>query len=137
LSCSAAYVSPRAAAAAGSTSSFIGLGWSDEDLDLRFLLEPLDERVGVLLLLLPLEELLDLGRRFVERHHTTRLDLDHLDDVVAELGGDDAAQLPGLEGERRLLEGRDHLAAREVAEVAALRGGAVLRVLLRELAEIL
>src|SRR5689334_24262865 len=54
--------SPRssAAAAAGRTSSFIGLECSNQDFDLRFLLQPVDEGVHVLLLLLPFDHLLQL-----------------------------------------------------------------------------
>src|SRR5260221_14643980 len=83
--------SPRssAAAAAGRTASFIGRPGSNENLDLGLLLESLDERVLVLLLLLLGEELLDLRRRLLERHHTARLVVGHFDDVIPELGGDD------------------------------------------------
>ena len=65
-----------------------------------------------------------------------RLVVDHLDDVVAELRRDHVADLPGLELEGDLVERRHHLPLGEVIQVAALRGAAVLRVLLRELGEV-
>src|SRR6266849_6514423 len=72
--------SPRssAAAAAGRTVSFTarprspGLPRSDEDHDLGLLLQPVDEGLAVLLLLLLAEELLDLRRRFLERDRAAR-----------------------------------------------------------------
>src|SRR5512132_2787493 len=96
--------SPRssAAAAAGRTSSFMTVlaPASDQDLDLRLLLQPLDEGVRVLLLLLPAEELLDPRRRFLQRHGASALVVDDLDDVVPELRGDHVADLAGLQFER-------------------------------------
>jgi hypothetical protein len=44
--------------------------------------------------------------------------LDHLDEMEAEAGLDDAGELAGGELERRLLERRHHLAAVEPAEIA-------------------
>src|SRR5436190_24032272 len=87
----------RAAAAAGRTSSFIGGRASNQNLDLGLLLQTLDVRVRVLLFLLLGQELLDLLRRFLERDGAARLVIDHLDDVVPELGRDHVADLPGLE----------------------------------------
>ena len=52
-------------------------------------------------LLLLGQELLDLGLRFLERDDAARLVIDDLDDVVAELGRDDVADLAGLQLERR------------------------------------
>src|SRR5260221_7185260 len=130
--------SPRssAAAAAGRTSSFTGRPSSDEDLDLGLLLQRVDVGLAVVLFLLLAEELLDLRRGFVEGDRAARLVVDDLDDVIPELGGDDAADLSGLQLERDLVEFRNHLAFREGAQIAALRGAAVLRVLLRELGEV-
>src|SRR5437899_1528726 len=76
--------SPRssAAAAAGRTSSFTRAPRSDQDFDLRLLLQAVDERVGRLLLLLLLEEALDLLLRFLVGDRARRLLLGDLDDVV-------------------------------------------------------
>ena len=73
----------------------------------------------------------------LERHRRRLLAVGHLDDVVAELRGDDVADLARLEREGRLVERRHHLAAAEVVQVAALRGAAVRGVLLGELGEVL
>jgi hypothetical protein len=64
------------------------------------------------------------------------LDVGQLDDVVAELGLHQAADLALLQREGRVLERLGHRAAREEVEVAALRRRArVLRVLLRDVGE--
>src|ERR1051326_1349853 len=109
---------------------------SDQYLDLRFLLEAVDERIGRLLLLLLLEVLLDLRQRLVVRHGSRRLLVGHFQDVIPELRRDDARELPDRQRERHLVEFGNHLSLRKVAEVAALRGAAVLRMLLRELGEV-
>ncbi len=57
---------------------------------------------GPLLLLLVGQELDDLLARLFERHRGRRLSVRHLDDVIAELRGDDVADLAGLQRERRL-----------------------------------
>src|SRR5690606_6298991 len=60
-----------------------------------------------------------------------------LDDVEAERSLDDVADLTDIEGEGRRIELRDHLAAAEEAQVAALLGAArVLAELLGELGEV-
>src|SRR5690349_12795514 len=59
-----------------------------------------------------------------------------LDDVEAELGFDDVADLAGLEGEESLLEGEGEQAAALSADVAAAIGGGVFGVLARELGEV-
>src|SRR5215471_2599840 len=104
--------SPRSSAdaAAGRTSSFIGGGRSDQNLDLRFLLQLLDEGVLAILLLLPIEELLDLRRHLLEGHGALRLAIGDLDDVVSVLRRHHIAQLARLERERRVVELRQHRA---------------------------
>jgi hypothetical protein len=57
--------------------------------------------------------------------------------VVAVDGGDHVRELSGLEQERRGVERRDHLAAAEEAEVAALGGSAVRAELARQRLEAL
>ena len=79
---------------------------------------------------------LQLGLHLLEAALLGRLDVGHLDDVVAELGFDQAADLALAQRESRVLESLGHGAAGEEVEVAALRGRArVLRVLLRDLGE--
>ena len=107
------------------------------DLDLRLRLEGLDERFGLLLLLLLREELPDVAARLGERHDAGRAVLGPLDDVKAVLGLDQPAHLPGLERERDVAEGRHHLRPGEEAQVAAVRRAAgILRELLCQGGEI-
>jgi hypothetical protein len=51
-------------------------------------------------------------------HRPVRIALDHLDDVPAKLRLYRRADLARLEPQRRFLEWRNHLAAREPAQVA-------------------
>ena len=72
-----------------------------------------------------------------QRRHRLLAPRGDADDVIAEGGLHQLRDLPGRQGEGRVLELGHHAAAREAAEVAALgRGALVLRDLLRERREV-
>ena len=93
------------------TSLDVG-GSSDEDFNLAFGLQAIDERLPKRLALLLLEILLDLPGSLRERHGTSRSSFNHLDDVKAEGRFHDVADLARLQRERRALECRCCLPAR-------------------------
>src|SRR5207244_12772958 len=73
---------------------------------------------------LSLQLALDLGARFLEALHFSRLYARYPDDMEAEVRLDEIADLIRLEPERRVLERTHHHPAREKPEVPALGGGA-------------
>src|SRR5207245_2868829 len=72
---------------------------------------------------LSLQLALDLGARFLEALHFSRLHARYPDDMEAEVRLDEIADLIRLEPERRVLERTHHHPAREKPEVPALGGG--------------
>src|SRR5215204_1107621 len=100
---------------------------SDQDFDLALGFEAVDEGVGLLLPIHPLEILLELWPNLFERHRASRLLLGDLDDVEAELGFDEIAHLAWRELERHVVERADHLTLLEESQVpAVLRAARIL-----------
>src|SRR4051812_33291045 len=123
------------------TSSQTSSRWdstvSDEDFDLALGAKAVHERRGLLLAVARPEELLDLGLHLVERHRPRRLLLEHLDDVIAEIGLDDVADRARFQTERCVVEGPNHLSLLKEAQVTAVRGASrVLGVLFRQRREV-
>ena len=107
-----------------------------ENLDLALRLQLIHELLALLIPHLLLEIVVDLRLDFVVLEIAAGLGFAHADDVEPEWRFHDAAGLAGLEAEGGLLEGRDHPALAEEAEVASVRGRAgILRELLREAGE--
>src|SRR5688572_24269644 len=100
---------------------------SNQDFDLAFGLESVDEGVGLLLAIHALEVLLELRTNLVERDGARGLLLGDLDDVEAELGLDEIADLARRQRERDVVEWTHHLTLLEESEVATvLRAARVL-----------
>src|SRR4051812_19216244 len=109
----------------------------DEDLDLRFALDLLDELLEFLLALALHQEVLDLAGNFRQRRGTWSALFVNLDDVKTERRLDDRTDAASFQLERRILELRVHLSLREEAEVAAVRGaGLILRLRSGDLREV-
>src|SRR5439155_431662 len=99
-----------------------------KNVDLTLPADLLDERLQLLVAASLLEELFDLAADLGERRGAGRAALVHFDDVKTEWGFDNAADLAGLQLERRRFECRRHPSLREEAEIAAvLRGAGILR----------
>jgi len=96
---------------------FSGLG---EAVFLRFIGELLRIGLPPIRFLLPGQQRDDRRFHLVKRTRMRALFLFHLQDVIAKLGGDDAADFVRFQRERGGVKLRHHATAREVSEVAAV-----------------